>query len=61
MQFCVCGLGPSPFALLLPDSSNADDKVRIAPESKRRCITPTMGGVDALFAPALVLLPLLTM
>jgi hypothetical protein len=57
----VCGLGPSPRTILLPDSSDANNKVRIAPGSKRRGITPTVGGADALFAPALVLLPLLAM
>ena len=57
----VCGLGPSPRAILLPDSSDANDEVRIAPGSGRRGIAPMVGGVDALFAPALVLLPLLTM
>ncbi len=45
---------------LLPDSSDADDKVRIAPGSGRRGIAPTMGSADA-FAPALVFLPLLAM
>ncbi len=60
MQLRVCGLGPSPHALLLPDSSDANDKVRIAPGSGRRGIAPTMGSADA-FAPALVFLPLLAM
>ncbi len=57
----VCGFGPSPRAILLPDSRDAKDEVRIAPGSRRRGIAPTVGGVDALFAPALVLLPLLAM
>jgi hypothetical protein len=57
----VCGLGRSPRAILLPDSSDANNKVRIAPGSGRRGIAPTVGGADALFAPALVLLPLLPM
>ncbi len=57
----VCCLGFSPHTLLLPDSSDADDKDRIAPGSGRRGIAPTMGGADALFAPALILLPLLAM
>jgi hypothetical protein len=57
----VCGLGPSPHAILLPDLSGANDKVRIAPGSGRRGIAPTVGGVDALFPTALVLLPLLAM
>ncbi len=56
----VCGLDPSSRALLLPDSSDADNKVRIAPGSGRRGIAPTMGSADA-FAPALVFLPLLAM
>ncbi len=56
----VCGLSPSPRALLLPDLSDADDKVRIAPGSGRRGIAPTMGSPDA-FAPALVFFPLLAM
>jgi hypothetical protein len=47
--------------LLLPNSSDANDEVRIAPGSGRRGIAPTMGGADALFAPALILLPILVM
>jgi hypothetical protein len=56
---CICGLGPSPRVLLLPNSSNADNKVRIALGSGRRGISLIMGGADTLFAPALILLPLL--
>ncbi len=58
---CICGLSPSPRAILLPDSSDANNKVRIAPGSGRRGIAPTVGGANAFFAPALVLLPLLAM
>jgi hypothetical protein len=57
----VCGHGPSPHAILLPDLSDANNEVRIAPGSRRKGIAPTVGGADGLFAPALVLLPLLAM
>ncbi len=47
--------------LLLPDSSDANNKVRIAPESGRRGIAPTMGGAETLFSQVLLILPLLVM